>query len=718
MEEPPLKKIKMDPLDTLRDNDESCQEPYNSSQDMFADSTEEESDDNDDWSGVPISLIPCLNNGTELPSQYPAPHPGPLHTVCVQLPISERVPKPHPSSLKDVWDSFHVRLPWSRENLYPVEDRNEGKKVLRSRWELIIESLTKNKLSSSLDLEEAILSYNTRYRGKQDWDFSALHTLFTEEFEPEETRAFFDHTLPGMVNILVSSPNILTSPLPLLSAGSSHSITLSRYQISVILVNAFFCTFPRRNAKAGGSEFSSYPSINFNTLYGTCCRRPEAHLEKLKCLLTYFSRVVQDTPTGVITFSRKVVPARGVPTWATSSTSIPMLHITSKGAIEVEGRGMLQADFANKFVGGGVLRSGLVQEEIRFTVCPELLASMLFTEVLGDREVLVVVGVEQFSSYEGYSDTFKFAGRYTDTVDVDSSGRKMTSVVAMDAIRFTNSNDQFSLRNIDRELNKAFVAFQNRHVDSLQAIATGNWGCGAFGGDPRVKLLLQLMAAAEAGRDVVYFTFGDSTLVKDGGEMYKFLVNEKVSVGCLYKLITEFGRSGSELEGEELFSWIYHHHKTSSSKESDVDAYEVETDSEKEDLCGGMEDNKQGAPRRVVTENIEMQPERSDSDKWLNDQMEYIEKKIEKKDGPKELKNGGFFAALDRMEKGELKTEKIGSICPIEASLGLATDANESLRTNGHDQVNRTNRGKQSDESTPKKCSQSQSKLTDFFQAK
>jgi len=329
-----------------------------------------------------------------------------------------------------------------------------------------------------------------------------------------------------------------------------------------------------------------------------------------------------------------------------------------------------------------------------------------------------VVGVEQFSRYKGYSDTFKFAGRYTDTVDVDSSGRKMTSVVAMDAIRFTNSNDQFSIRNLDRELNKAFVAFQNRHVDRLQAIATGNWGCGAFGGDPRVKLLLQLMAAAEAGRDVVYFTFGDSTLVKDGGEMYKFLVKGKVSVGCLYRLITEFGRSGRELEGEELFRWIYQYHKTSSSEDKDVDAYEVETDSEKEDLRGGMEDNIQGATRKLVTENIEIQPEPSDSDKWLNDQMEYFEKKIEKKDGSKELKNGGFFAALDKMEKGELKTQKNGLICPIEASLGLATDANVSLRTNGQDQVNRTNRDKQSDESTPKKCSQSQSKLTDFFQAK
>ena len=39
-----------------------------------------------------------------------------------------------------------------------------------------------------------------------------------------------------------------------------------------------------------------------------------------------------------------------------------------------------------------------------YSVPAELLASMLFTEVLGDREVLVVVRLEQFSKYEGYAD--------------------------------------------------------------------------------------------------------------------------------------------------------------------------------------------------------------------------------------------------------------------------------------------------------------------------
>jgi poly(ADP-ribose) glycohydrolase len=39
-----------------------------------------------------------------------------------------------------------------------------------------------------------------------------------------------------------------------------------------------------------------------------------------------------------------------------------------------------QADFANKMLGGGVLRRGCVQEEIRFAVCPEMIVGRLFTE--------------------------------------------------------------------------------------------------------------------------------------------------------------------------------------------------------------------------------------------------------------------------------------------------------------------------------------------------
>lgn len=43
--------------------------------------------------------------------------------------------------------------------------------------------------------------------------------------------------------------------------------------------------------------------------------------------------------------------------------------------------------------------------------------------------------------------------------------------------------------------------------------------------------LIQLMAAAEAGRDVAYFTFGDAQLMRDVHEIHTFLTERQVTVG-------------------------------------------------------------------------------------------------------------------------------------------------------------------------------------------
>lgn len=50
--------------------------------------------------------------------------------------------------------------------------------------------------------------------------------------------------------------------------------------------------------------------------------------------------------------------------------------------------------------------------------------------------------------------------------------------------------------------------------------------------------LIQLMAAAEAGRDMAYFTFGDAQLMRDVHEMHAFLTERRVTVGkmCSQKL--------------------------------------------------------------------------------------------------------------------------------------------------------------------------------------
>eukprot|EP00967_Tisochrysis_lutea_P146219 scaffold275649_cov22-Tisochrysis_lutea.AAC.1 len=61
-------------------------------------------------------------------------------------------------------------------------------------------------------------------------------------------------------------------------------------------------------------------------------------------------------------------------------------------------------------VGGGVLRNGCVQEEIRFLLSPELIVSRLLTHKLGGTEALEMHGFERFSNYTGYAKTFTFTG--------------------------------------------------------------------------------------------------------------------------------------------------------------------------------------------------------------------------------------------------------------------------------------------------------------------
>ena len=62
---------------------------------------------------------------------------GERHVVCVEFGKYKEgsVPLPHPSSTRpglDKWDSNHVRMPFSEENMYPVTLDN-GKKEIQKR---------------------------------------------------------------------------------------------------------------------------------------------------------------------------------------------------------------------------------------------------------------------------------------------------------------------------------------------------------------------------------------------------------------------------------------------------------------------------------------------------------------------------------------------------------------------------------------------------------
>ncbi|KDR17705.1 Poly(ADP-ribose) glycohydrolase [Zootermopsis nevadensis] len=429
-------------------------------------------------------------------------------------------------------------MPFSEHNLYPVQEGDE-KSQLRQRWELVQEALLKT-IVSSQQLETVILSYNSKYIER--WDFSVLHLLFKEVFSEDETNSFFATLLPKIIQLALQLPVLLTAPVPLLVQHCSHALSFSQLQIACLLANAFLCTFPRRNTAKRQSEYAHYPDINFNRLFqmhGGIVPKPE----KLKCLLHYFRRVCTKAPDGVVTYARQYVSRSNMPQWDRSQKLLTKLHITSHGTIENDGEGLLQVDFANKLVGGGVLGRGCVQEEIRFVICPELIVARLFTEALDATEALLIVGCERLSTYRGYSSTFEWMGNYQDMTPRDSSGRRMCSVVAIDALKLGNCNVQYTPSNLLRELNKAYAGFhcpEFQPGDRLAGVASGNWGCGAFRGDAKLKTLLQLMAASEAGRHLAYFTFGDTKLRDQVYHMYTFLNDQQVTVGQLWRLLCQY----------------------------------------------------------------------------------------------------------------------------------------------------------------------------------
>ncbi|KAI4458437.1 poly adp-ribose glycohydrolase [Holotrichia oblita] len=334
---------------------------------------------NKTWSGTSIDDL--YENSGPYSFVYPPVTPSKNHAVLYELPVTlNSPPKPHRSSQTHHWEDNYVKLPYSPQNVFPIENNETGEKILKSRWEIIENSLLQP-IKSSHELEAAIKCYNTRLSS-----FAALHYFFEEVLDEEEGEAFFKTLLPGIVRLALKLPEILPGNLPLLQKQKCSSISLSQLQIASLLANGFLCTFPWRK-----DVCNTYPGLNFASL-------------------TYIL-----APVGTVTFERKYLQKNQFPRWDKIENNLgnTKVHICSSETIE-NGHGLLQVDFANKFVGGGVLGYGCVQEEIRFIICPELIVSRLFTEELNSSEALVIIGAERYSNYSGYGDTFAWEGDYQD----------------------------------------------------------------------------------------------------------------------------------------------------------------------------------------------------------------------------------------------------------------------------------------------------------------
>lgn len=209
---------------------------------------------------------------------------------------------------------------------------------------------------------------------------------------------------------------------------------------------------------------------------------------------------------------------------------------------------------------------------------PELIVGMLFMASMEDNEAIEIVGAERFSQYMGYGSSFRFVGDYLDSKPIDSMGRRRTRIVAIDALDCP-TRLHYESSGLLREVNKALCGFLDQSKlqlyvklfqdsnnkdncpsissDEYIGVSTGNWGCGAFGGNPEIKSMIQWIAASQALRPFVnYYTFGDASLERLG-EVIQWILRHGWTVGELWHMLIEY--SSQRLRGETLkgfFAWL------------------------------------------------------------------------------------------------------------------------------------------------------------------
>ena len=368
----------------------------------------------------------------------------------------------------------------------PIIEDSEGKIPF---WPLLHHLISTPILNISLlvDRLQTIAANAETYPGG---DLGFLDKFLKEKGEEKIVYTIWLKVRQIALDIAVYFPS---GELELLRPGCP--LKLSRGQVACLVVHQFLCSFVPQRDDDGYQDLSIW--------YPEQQRHPVAARMYLEALFAYFEslppaeELIVDHQAGHKPVSYELHQRNQTPLADSKLGPVYVnyldVHTSDTHHPRVQGKGGAVVVPSNKVIGFG---QSATQEEIFVGIAPEAYPVVLVAPRLADDTVIAVSGARAMVDVRGQRRNIEWNIR---TMTNDSEGGRLIFMDAleMDMVERSSDNDLPDLypENIDRELNKAINGFTSYNGDS---IFTGLWGCGAFGGDPGLKLIILWLAAGAA----------------------------------------------------------------------------------------------------------------------------------------------------------------------------------------------------------------------------
>lgn len=427
------------------------------------------------------------------------------------------------------------------------------------RWPDIKQKLSLD-INNVVDLDNTICSFNNKLRSRSIIEMFIKYQQECDEWTNSNSSASDDKNTSSVHKFLPSTDEIIKKLIPFMKGlilnGSKlfknypvkalvpqvkTNITLSRPQVATIISCAFFNLFNYNYLTKGSFSIDIFPELTFLNVY------MNQNIFALQCLINYFNQVYgymnhEDQNHRDIFDASNIIIYRNVlnymPEWGLSGK--PLCEVAlSEGNIDGS-PAKLHVCFSSDYICGNAFEGSLSPEEVTFLVRPECMVSILLCAQMCKNESISILGTEKMSDYSGYMSGVKYNGIFADDTmrgfSKDNTEVLIQNIViAIDATTRTSGVTQY-IQDFDRDLYKAYCGFSTFNFShDGEPIATGNWGCGSYGGNNYLKFIQQLLAASQANKSLIYHSNNklfENKLI----EFLHWLQKSNLSVGDLYMM--------------------------------------------------------------------------------------------------------------------------------------------------------------------------------------